>query len=391
MSITKRMEGIIMLDKLETLAAKCLKQLLKILSLGAFHRNRIVFFSYHGKQYSCNPKYISEYITEHLLPFDIVWAFEHPSDYFYLKQQGIFVTKYLSLSFLRICLTSRYVITNSEIPSWFPITKKQTLINTWHGGGAYKRVGDAYKKENLEKQKRAELSRKTPCIYLSSSKAFTQMTLRESFRHNGKILETGMPRNDYLVSQNKPEIHYKVRNHYSLPNDCKLLLYAPTYRNSKKSSDYLLDYAAIHKTLSERFGGEWYILLRMHHFVMEQLPKISAYIDASLYPDMQELLYASDILVTDYSSSMWDFALTGKPCFLYAPDLVQYDLKRGFYTDIHTWPYPLAENIDELVYNFKTFNPQQYKSKISKHLDDLGNFETGKASQTIVKMMLHNL
>ena len=153
----------------------------------------------------------------------------------------------------------------------------------------------------------------------------------------------------------------------------------------------MLDYAAIHKTLSERFGGEWYILLRMHHFVMEQLPKISAYIDASLYPDMQELLYASDILVTDYSSSMWDFALTGKPCFLYAPDLVQYDLKRGFYTDIHTWPYPLAENIDELIYNFKTFNPQQYKSKISKHLDDLGNFETGKASQTIVKIMLHNL
>lgn len=380
-----------MLDKLETLAAICLKQILKILSLGPLHRNRIVFFSYHGKQYSCNPKYISEYITEHHLPFEIIWGFERPSDFFYLKQQGIFVTKYLSLPFLRICLTSRYIITNSEIPSWFPVTKKQTLINTWHGGGAYKRVGDAYKKETKEKQKRAELSRKTPCIYISSSKAFTQMTLRESFRHKGKVLETGMPRNDCLVSQNKPELHHKVRNHYSLPDDCKLLLYAPTFRNTKKASDYLLDYEAIRQTLTDRFSGEWHILLRMHHFVMEQLPKTSAYIDASLYPDMQELLYASDILVTDYSSSMWDFALTGKPCFLYASDLKQYDLKRGFYTDIHTWPYPLSENVNELIYNLETFNPQQYKEDISKHLSALGNREVGKAAQLITEYLLHKL
>lgn len=380
-----------MLDKLETLVARCLKQLLKILSIGTFHKNRIVFFSYHGKQYSCNPKYISEYILSHCLPFDLVWGFEHPSEYLYLKKKGILVTKFLSLSFIRICMTSRYIVTNCEIPSWFPITKKQTLINTWHGGGAYKRVGDAYQKETKEKQKRAQLSRKTPCVYLSSSKAFTQMTLRQSFHHKGVVLETGMPRNDILVTQKSPELYEKIRTYYSLPADCKILLYAPTYRNSKQATDYLLDYKSIRKTLTETFGGSWFILLRMHYFIMEQLPKTSNYIDASKYPDMQELLYASDILITDYSSSMWDFALTGKPCFLYATDLSYYDLKRGFYTDIHTWPYPLAEDTDELLYNIRTFDSMHYSQKIEEHLSILGNYETGKATSSVVKYLLHNM
>lgn len=380
-----------MLDKLETLVARCLKQLLKILSIGTFHKNRIVFFSYHGKQYSCNPKYISEYILSHCLPFDLVWGFEHPSEYLYLKKKGILVTKFLSLSFIRICMTSRYIVTNCEIPSWFPITKKQTLINTWHGGGAYKRVGDAYQKETKEKQKRAQLSRKTPCVYLSSSKAFTQMTLRQSFHHKGVVLETGMPRNDILVTQKSPELYEKIRTYYSLPADCKILLYAPTYRNSKQATDYLLDYKSIRKTLTETFGGSWFILLRMHYFIMEQLPKTSNYIDASKYPDMQELLYASDILITDYSSSMWDFALTGKPCFLYATDLSYYDLKRGFYTDIHTWPYPLAEDTDELLYNIRTFDSKHYSQKIGEHLSILGNYETGKATSSVVKYLLHNM
>lgn len=380
-----------MLDKLKTWTARCLKQLLKILAIGHFHKNRIVFFSYHGKQYSCNPRYISEYISARHLPFEIVWGFEHPEEYLYLKKQGIILTKYLSLPFLKLCLTSRYIITNAEIPSWLPVTRRQTLINTWHGGGAYKRVGNAYKKETAEKQKRAELSRKTPCIYLSSSRAFTQMTLRQSFRHTGKILEIGMPRNDILVSQDKPELYHKIREHYSIPDDDKILLYAPTYRNDKKASDYSLDYETIRQTLTERFGGKWHILLRMHYFVMEQLPKTSTYIDASLYPDMQELLYASNILVTDYSSSIWDFALTGKPCFLYAADLDKYDLKRGFYTDIHTWPYPLAENVDELIRNIKSFDSKQYAQKIEKHLLDLGSFEKGNATRTVAKYLLKNL
>lgn len=380
-----------MIDNLETALAGVLRHVLKIFSVGRFHKKRIVFFSYFGAQYSCNPKYISLYLQEHMRDFEVVWAFVHPDEFKDLESKNIKITRYNSLSFLRICLTSRYIITNSEIPAWFPLTRRQTLINTWHGGGAYKKVGAAYQKETAGKQKRAGIARRTPCVYLSSSNAFAEMTLRQSFHHTGEVLAYGMPRNDMLVRQNREELYNKIKNHYNIPVDNHMLLYAPTYRESKKASEYLFDCSRIKEALIQRFGGNWSILFRMHYFVMEQLADSEEYIDASGYPDMQELLYVSDILITDYSSSMWDFALTGKPCFLFAPDLDHYDLSRGFYTDIHTWPYPLAENAEELRGNIQNFDSTAYAANVRKHFEDLGNRESGHSAKKVCEYIREHL
>ena len=372
-----------MKDQIQTIMARFLRHALKILSVGKQHKKRVVFFSYFGSQYSCNPKYICEYLLEHEPEYEIVWAFENPEKFRHLEEKGIRTTRYLSLAFLRICLTSRYLITNSEIPAWFPITKKQILINTWHGGGAYKKVGAAYEKETAGKQKRAEIARKNPCIYLSSSEAFTQMTLRESFQHQGEVLAYGMPRNDMLVKQNRNDLYQKIREYYQIPAGNHILLYAPTYRNSKKADEYLFDCAKVKAALTSRFGGEWSILFRMHYFVMEQLSDSAEYIDASAYPDMQELLYASDILITDYSSSMWDFALKKAPCFLFATDLDHYDLSRGFYTDIHTWPFPLAQNTEQLLTKIRILDEEAYLKNVNRHLDELGCQETGESAAKV--------
>lgn len=377
-----------MTDKLQTLAARVLRHTLKLLSLGTFHKKRIVFFSYFGAQYSCNPKYICEYLLEHAPEFEIIWAFKTPDNFKELEAKGIRTTRYLSLSFLRICLTSRFIITNSEIPAWFPVTKKQTLINTWHGGGAYKKVGAAYQKETAGKQKRAAIARKTPCVYLSSSKAFTEMTLRESFQHTGEVLSYGMPRNDMLLKQDRPELYQKVRSLYKLPANQRILLYAPTYRESKKASEYLFDCERVRQALVKRFGGNWTILFRMHYFVMDQLESDGTFLNACAYPDMQELLYAADVLITDYSSSMWDFALEKRPCFLFATDLDQYDMERGFYTDIHTWPYPLAENTDELAANIENFQEEKYREDVQKHFDTLGCQESGEAAAKVCEYLI---
>ncbi len=379
-----------MSDYLQTILARILRHLLKLLSVGRQHAKRVVFFSYFGSQYSCNPKYICEYMLEHAPDYEIVWAFVQPEKFLFLEEKGIKVTKYLSLPFLRICLTSRYIITNSEIPAWFPLTGKQTLINTWHGGGAYKKVGAAYQKETSGKQKRAAIARKNPCIYLSSSKAFTEMTLKESFQHTGKVLAFGMPRNDMLVRQDRDDLYMKIKDFYHIPAENHILLYAPTYRDSKKASEYLFDCPKVKQALSRRFGGSWSVLYRMHYFVMNQLPESDDYIDASGYPDMQELLYASDVLITDYSSSMWDFSLKKGPCFLFATDLDHYDLSRGFYTDIHTWPFPLSENTEELTAAIEHFDESQYLADIQKHLDGLGNQESGKSAEKVFEYLQSN-
>lgn len=376
-----------MKDDIQTIIARILRHALKILSIGKFHKKRVVFFSYFGSQYSCNPKYICEYMLTHAPEYEVVWAFTEPEKFQFLEKRGIQTTRYLSLAFLRICLTSRYIITNSEIPAWFPLMKRQTLLNTWHGGGAYKKVGAAYQKETAGKQKRAAIARETPCIYLSSSEAFTKMTLRESFQHEGEVLAYGMPRNDMLVKQNRDDLYQKIKEFYQIPAENHILLYAPTYRDSKKASEYLFDCARVKKALTERFGGDWSILFRMHYFVMEQLESSGEYIDASQYPDMQELLYASDILITDYSSSMWDFALKKAPCFLFATDLDHYDLSRGFYTDIHTWPYPLAENTEELLQKIRGFDENAYLSDVQRHFEELGCQETGNAAEKVCEYL----
>ena len=377
-----------MFDTLQTFIAPRLRSFLKLLSIGHFHKKRIVFFSYFGAQYSCNPKYISEYMQERHPDFEIIWAFKSPQNFSYLHDKGIKTVKYLHPYFLHVCLTSKFIVTNSEIPAWFPIMKRQVYINTWHGGGAYKRVGAAYQKETPGKQIRAEIAREVPCTYVSSSNAFTELTIHQSFHHDGTILSCGMPRNDMLFNNDHPELHDKIRAYYHLPSEAKILLYAPTYRESKAASDYLFDCKAIQSALSEKFGGNWFILFRTHYFVMNQLNNAANYIDASNYPDMQELLYAADVLITDYSSSMWDFSLTRRPCFLYATDLNYYDLDRGFYSDIHTWPYPLAESNSALIKNIKQCNNDQYQKNIQKHWDALGSYESGHACETVANYIL---
>ena len=377
-----------MFDTLQTFIAPRLRSFLKLLSIGHFHKKRIVFFSYFGAQYSCNPKYISECMQERHPDFEIIWAFKSPQNFSYLHDKGIKTVKYLHPYFLHVCLTSKFIVTNSEIPAWFPIMKRQVYINTWHGGGAYKRVGAAYQKETPGKQIRAEIAREVPCTYVSSSNAFTELTIHQSFHHDGTILSCGMPRNDMLFNNDHPELHDKIRAYYHLPSEAKILLYAPTYRESKAASDYLFDCKAIQSALSEKFGGNWFILFRTHYFVMNQLNNAANYIDASNYPDMQELLYAADVLITDYSSSMWDFSLTRRPCFLYATDLNYYDLDRGFYSDIHTWPYPLAESNSALIKNIKQFNNDQYQKNIQKHWDALGSYESGHACETVANYIL---
>ena len=121
----------------------------------------------------------------------------------------------------------------------------------------------------------------------------------------------------------------------------------------------------------------------MHYFLTSSIPATEQVIDASSYPDMQELLCAADVLITDYSSSMWDMSLTGKPCFIYATDIADYQQERDFYTPINEWPFPIAQNNQELASVIQNFDEQKYAADVQHHHDALGSCETGHASQTV--------
>lgn len=373
-----------MSDWIYVISAKMIRGMLKIFPTGKIKHNRIVFCSFLGKFYACNPKYISEYIENNADEYELVWGFVNPQEHTDLSARGIKVLKYNSLKFILMCMSAKYIVTNTHDLTHIPFSKKQTVINTWHGGGAYKKVGNQKNVQSLADKFRDDVFKRTPYVYLSSCDMFTKTNIRESFNHKGIVLNTGMPRNDILIQQKREDIKDKVFEKYHIPRENKIVLYAPTFRAEREASDYEFDTKKVKETLKKRFGGEWSILIRMHYYVTQKLKqREEAYIDASEYEDMQELLYASEVLITDYSSSMWDFSQMFKPCFLYATDLNQYDADRGFYTNVYTWPFPIAQDNNGLINNIEKFDKRVYIENVKKHHEIYGSFEKGTACEAV--------
>ena len=172
-------------------------------------------------------------------------------------------------------------------------------------------------------------------LFVSSCRKATELLFRGAFLYEGEVMEVGMPRNDRLVSQDTGEYQKTVREYYGIGEQEKLALYAPTYRNPSRA--VVLDGAHLRKTLC-RDGREWRILYRAHRYQEEGMQiRVTGdeVLDVSGYPDMQELLGAADMLITDYSSAVWDYSFLFRPCFLYVPDLEEYLRRTGFYVDIH--------------------------------------------------------
>lgn len=230
-------------------------------------------------------------------------------------------------------------------------------------------------------------------FYVSSSCKFTEVQASSKNVSESKFITTGMPRNTVLFMPEQCRTLSKtVRNSFSIRGGM-ILLYAPTFRGSPvwKSGDFTrnygtLDFLMLKKICEETFDSSFVILYRAHHVdsnLKNALP--DSVLDATHYEDMQELLCAADVLVTDYSSSMWDFALTKKPCFLYAPDLRQYIAERGFYTEPRSWPFPLAESEEELWKNISDFDSERYVAAVQKHLDDFGSYENKDACEKVCR------
>mgnify|MGYP003308231683 FL=1 len=139
--------------------------------------------------------------------------------------------------------------------------------------------------------------------------------------------------------------------------------------------------------LVEKYGGKWKILCRLHPNLIGKVSFNNVdkeCIDVTNYNDIQELLIISDILITDFSSCMFDVAFMRKPCILYASDYLQYiNNERNLYFDIQTLPFSLTTTNDELVTAVNTFDMNLYANKVENFLSAIGTYETGKACEKI--------
>lgn len=273
--------------------------------------------------------------------------------------------------------------------------KRQPIIATMHGT-AFKKIGRAQIDNKV-------LGFSCPNTYLIVGDKYTEKSLEYITFGKCTMGTLGWPRNDILFNCDVKTIRKKL----GIPFDKKVLLFAPTFRNDGKDTDGKnlnrsglnqlkeIDFDCLFDELSQKFGGEWMMVCRFHYHVANQVNWIDLenkypgkFINGNKSDDMAEYLACCDILMTDSSSSMFDFANTKRPCFLYFPDLDNYRNKeRGFYYDIETLPFPLASNFRDLIACIRSFDNDEYQTGIHELLNRIGSMDDGKSAERFVNFL----
>lgn len=391
------------------LVQKIVRGIMHIFCIFPVKKNRIIFNSQKGTQYACNPRSIYEFLLakygNHL---DYVWCLNKPSKSL-RKHESLKIVRYNSLKYFFYQMTSKVIVANIPSPCYLPKRKRQIMIDTWHGGGAYKRIGTSVPKQSTlsatEKKivigkisnnykwelYKAYYNALDTTFFISSSRLFTEVMFESQKIPRDAYLEVGMPRNDIFFKDNSI-IAQKTKKRLGIGSEKKVLLFAPTYRGNVKDQHYSmnLDIQMCLDAAKARWGGDWVFVYRVHihsnSLDKEKIPDHA--VNASKYDEMQELLCMADVFITDYSSSQWDFALTKKPAFLFTPDLNYYECQdRGFYTSINDWAFPYAKTNEELAKLITSFDEEIHLRKVQRHLNMLGSCENGDASEKICKII----
>lgn len=348
--------------------------------------NKIIINNHHGQGYGDNAKYIVEELLNSNVDYDIVWLLKNKNK----KEAGlpdrVRVVRFGSMKNIYEMTTARLWIENNRIHQHLFKRKGQFYLQTWHGGLGLKKIeGDApygVKKRNIKFSKRD--SRMTD-LYVSNSKHLTDIYKR-AFWYGGEVLEAGYPKNDILF-KDKNFFRRKVREYFSLYNQDKILLYAPTFRESGKLSAYDIDFNALQLALNKQ-GNTWKIIIRLHPNVDDfnfQAVFGEGVINGTHFPDMQELVLGVDSLITDYSSCMFDSALAKIPTFIYASDIASYVDERGFYFSLDELPFDVAVDTKGLIKNITHFMPNDYSIRLERFYKKVGLYDKGNASKIIAK------
>lgn len=233
--------------------------------------------------------------------------------------------------------------------------------------------------------------------YIITGSEFDRESCRRGFRHKGEFLEIGSPRSDALFDGKK--YRKKICDKYGLKEDWHIALYAPTYRflyrdNQQQhvSREIELDYEAVKEAFEKKFGGRWYIMLRLHPSVAATgrfIKKPDYVIDTSVYPDSEELVAAADVLISDYSSIMFEAAFAEKPVFLFATDVEEYTAHEyELLINYNELPFSRAGSNGELVGKIEDFEEDFYKRQLNEFMDKYGVHEDGHASERAAEFIL---
>lgn len=364
----------------------------------------LVFGAYNGKSYACSPKAVYEYMiqNEKYKNYKYVWFFDEPDKYEFLeKNRNTKIVKKGSSECEKYLHQAKYWILNFRaMDHWIP-SKNQIYVQCWHGT-PLKRLGYDITNSDNAMNSVSEIKSKyksdakrfdymvSPCKFVTEK--FTSAWNLEKMGKQDAVLEIGYPRNDFLNKFTEENV-ITVKEKLGLINEKrKIILYAPTWRDNQHDAEkgYVYKNPVNFDLLREKLGDEYIILFRAHYLVADNFDfkSYDGFIyDVSKYDDINELYIISDILITDYSSVFFDYAILERPILFYMYDMEEYrDEMRGFYLNINQLPGPIVRDEKELINvirEMKTCDMRSFNNEYNKMND-------GQASLRLVDLILNH-
>lgn len=348
----------------------------------------VLFESWRGR-YDDNPRAISEAMGSVRPDLSPRWVTSGSS-----LPEGLRGVRRNRANYFRLLATVDHFVNNDMTPRLYPSGRRfQTYLQTWHGT-PLKRIGfdtesDAVPQQYFDRLQR-DVARWTHLI--SPSPEITEI-LRSAFRFQGTVLESGYPRNDVLFGRCGEQLRNRTRQRLGIDAGEQVILYAPTWRDNVLTSGgapaWVPDFDL--SGLLPRLARDAVILQRLHPVIAASAPAFpsSRLRDVSAYPDIAALYAAADVLVTDYSSAMFDFAVTGKPIILFPFDKGRYERDcRGTYFDIdEIAPGPVVTRLDDLGDALQALDDFEasYTLRYSRFRDRFLPYEDGTAAQRAIE------
>ena len=335
-----------------------------LIFLGVFvpvKRKRVLFLSFGGRQYSDSPRAVYEGMKKNpfFQDYEMIWAFERPDEH---RDIGCKVVKVDSPKYFIYALSSKIWVTNTSICRGLQFKKKNTIcVNTWHGS-PLKKMGysldpDPRFKERID-------------IGCCQNKMDREIFLRLFCVKRKNLLPVDLPRNDALLRYSKEDIT-GIRSKLGIPEDKKVLLYMPTYRDynvDSKHENFFVPPMDFLKWKAE-LGDKYVLVVRFHYLIekMIDIPDDGFVINATDYEELNDLYAVADVMISDYSSSYIDYSILQRPMFCFGYDFDEYNEWRGFELDFEKMmPFSVDRTEDEVIRHIKTMNEKEEIQKAEK-------------------------
>ncbi len=366
----------------------------------------ILFESFQGRSYACSPKalYLAMLEDEKYKDYQFVWAVNNVDGHKYLKKnRNTKVVKRISDAYHTAMAQAKYLVFNSGIPTYVTLKEEQIYVQTWHGT-PLKRLGCDIEAEgnaafDLKEIKKKYTENGKQFTYLLSPSAFTTEKLCSAFdiseeRRNSMVIEEGYPRNDAMFQYTEEQLK-SFKEKLKLPEDKKIILYAPTFRDNQYDAAVGFRYKGDldFDLLRENVGEDCVILFRAHCQIADKFDfkKQAGFVyNVSKYEDVNELYAISDLLITDYSSVLFDYANLKRPMIFYMYDLDEYQNNvRDFYLDLKELPGPIVMTQEELTGEMKKLmSGFVYDDRYKKFNEKFNYLDGSDCSQKVLQRII---